>query len=206
MCSGSLVGIESVPKYELAFNPIMQTDRNWMSGALYASKRWVVSFCELEAFGIYAGMYPDEYVRSSIWYKPNSMGQLQGDRPATAYEGISILHSTGQKKRWNGNGSYGIWKCNGTRGLGNRHPNEKPIDLCLKLVALFSEKGETVFDPFCGSAAIGEACLALGRNYVGWDQNEKYVAQATLRLGDTCEYMRDKEALKLCCMNARELV
>jgi hypothetical protein len=202
--SGSLVGLKTVPKYKLEFKPLEAENRNWISGALYATKRWVLSFCEIEACGIYSEMYPKEYVRSGVWYKPNSMGQMQKDRPATAYEGIAILHGTRHKKKWNGNGSHGIWKCNGSRGLFDRHPNEKPIDLCLKLVALFSEKGETVFDPFCGSGAIGEACLALGRNYVGWDQNPKWVARATERCANTCAYMRDKEALKLCGMNVRE--
>ena len=149
-------------KYKLFFDPLTHEDRAWMTHALYACKRWVLSFCEGGAFAIYNAMYPEEYIRSGIWYKPNNMGQLTRDRPAACYEGISILHNKHYKKWWNGRGSYGMWKCNGTCGLSGRHPNEKPIDLCLKLVALFSDRGETVFDPFCGSGAIGEACLALG--------------------------------------------
>ena len=205
MCSGGLVGLQNVPKYQLFFDPLTQEDRAWMTHALYASKRWVISFCEVEALGIYNAMYPEEYIRSGIWYKPNSMGQLQKDRPAACYEGISVLHNKHYKKWWNGRGSYGMWKCNNTRGLSERHPNEKPIDLCLKLVALFSDRGETVFDPFCGSGAIGEACLALGRKYVGWDSSEMWVAQASERLANvTVGYARESDALKLCSMNTKE--
>ena len=201
MCSGSLVGTKSVPKYELDFAPLGMGDRDWVRGALSITRRWVVTFCELEASGLYSQLYPEEYVRGCVWYKPNSMGQLTADRPATAYEGLSLFHNKDVKKRWNGRGSYGIWKCNGTRGKADRHMNEKPIDLCLKIVALFSERGETVFDPFCGSGAIGEACLRLGRGYIGLDQEQYWVSRASARLMQyKHEPMTDEEALALCGM------
>lgn len=199
LCSGSLVGTKNVPKYELGFAPV--TDNSWVHDAVHATKRWVVAFCSVEEFGEYKRLAPDSYVRGGVWYKSNAMGQLTADRPATAYEGIALLHGASEKKRWNGRGSYGIWRCNGTRGKKDRHPNEKPIDLCLKLVALFSERGETVFDPFCGSAAIGEACLRLGRNYVGFDQDPAWVAKASARLASKdLAAVTDALALALCTM------
>jgi site-specific DNA-methyltransferase (adenine-specific) len=209
LCSGSLVGTKSVPKYELPFDPL--EDYTWLLDAVRITKRWVVSFCCVEGFGGMQAVAPAEYIRGGIWYKSNAMGQLTRDRPATAYEGIGILHGTKQdghpKKRWNGRGSYGIWRCNGTRGKKDRHPNEKPIDLCLKFVALFSERGETVFDPFCGSGAIGEACVRLGRNYIGLDNDPEWVEKARARLamvesklGLIGVAMTDEEALGLCRM------
>jgi site-specific DNA-methyltransferase (adenine-specific) len=134
------------------------------------------------------------------------MGQLTADRPATAFEGIAWLHSAERKKRWNGKGSYGIWSCNGTRGKKGRHPNEKPIDLALKLVALASERGETVFDPFCGSAAIGEACVRLGRGYLGLDFDAGWVAKARARLEGPLAPVTDAEALSLCAMWGRKVI
>jgi site-specific DNA-methyltransferase (adenine-specific) len=201
MCSGSLVGTKSVPKYDLDFSPLAMGDRDWVRGALKVTRRWVVTFCDLEALGIYSSLYPEEYARGCVWYKPNSMGQLTADRPATSYEGLALFHPKDVKKRWNGKGSYGIWKCNGTRGKEARHPNEKPIDLCMKLVALFSERGETVFDPFCGSGVIGEACIRLDRHYIGVDQDRYWVSRTVSRLTQyTYEPVTDAEALSLCVM------
>lgn len=199
LCSGSLVGTKNVPKYELGFAPV--TEHTWVNDAVRFVKRWVVAFCAVEEFGEYKRLAPTSYKRGGIWYKSNAMGQLTGDRPATAYEGVALLHGPG-KLRWNGRGSYGIWRCNGTRGKADRHPNEKPIDLCLKLVALFSERGETVFDPFCGSGAIGEACVRLGRSYVGWDQDPVWVEKARARLESlpASANLHDVEALHLCTM------
>lgn len=216
LCSGSLVGTKNVPKYELGFKPL--TGYEWLADAVRVAKRWVVTFCDLEAFGLIKQTLPDEYVRGCVWYKTNAMGQLTADRPATAFEGVCLLHGKGgfyPKKRWNGKGSYGIWRSPGTRGKKDRHPNEKPLELAQKLVALFSERGETVLDPFCGSAAIGEACLRLGRDYVGLDNDSagkgegiSWVARARERMcvvqADInlrgLPWLNDSYALTLCNM------
>ena len=200
LCSGSLVGKKSVPKRTLKFDPLTGAQHIWLIDACAMSRRWVVSFCAVEDFGRFQDLMGPQYVRSAIYARPNSMGQLTRDRPATAYEGIALLHNNKTKKRWNGRGSYGIWSCNSTRGKKDRHPNEKPINLCLKLVALFSDRGETVFDPFCGSAAIGEACLRLGRNYIGWDFDPEWVEKSSQRLANVREehFVTDEYALSLC--------
>jgi len=205
LCSGSLVGTKNVPKYELPFAPLASVA--WLEEALRIANRWVVTFCAVEDFGRMQDRCGKQYVRGAIWAKSNAMGQLTGDRPATAYEGVGVLHRLDVKKRWNGRGSYGIWSCPGTRGLKGRHPNEKPIDLCLKLVALFSDRGETVFDPFCGSGAIGEACVRLGRSYVGLDQDAAWVERTRVRLAAAEKTsVTDDEALKLCRMWGRSEV
>jgi DNA modification methylase len=197
MRSGSIK--KGIPKYELDFSPLTTSQHVWLKDALRLTRRWVISFCVLESFGRFQDLLGKEYVRGCVWCKPNSMGQLTADRPAAAYEGITCAHPLTTKKRWNGKGSYGIWSANGTRGKKGRHPNEKPINLCLKLVSLFSERGETIFDPFCGSAAIGEAALLLGRNYIGLDQNTEWVDKANERLKNI-EFgkMSDEYALGLC--------
>jgi site-specific DNA-methyltransferase (adenine-specific) len=188
-----------VPKVESKFAALAGYE--FALDLIRVSRRWALSFCALEDFGAYrATVGQKRYARSAVWYKPNSMGQLTGDRPAAAYEGIAVMHREG-KKRWNGRGSYGIWKCNGTRGEKGRHPNQKPLSLCLMLVAKFSERGETVFDPFCGSGRIGEAALLLGRQYVGWDSDADWVARATERLAAVVPgSMSDEQAITLCSM------
>lgn len=198
LCSGSLVGTKSVPKYELSFAALNPAQYSWLEDAMHISKRWVLSFCAVESFGHFQAMYGRSYIRGGIWTKPNAMGQLTADRPATCYEGIACMHRMDAKKRWNGRGGYGVWSCNGTRGKKGRHPNEKPIDLCMKLVSLFSDRGETVFDPFCGSSAIGEACVRLGRNYVGWDNSQEWVDKSIARLSANLEPVTDEFALGLC--------
>jgi DNA modification methylase len=142
-------------------------------------------FCAVESFGeiqqYVGGFGKGNYVRSGIWYKPNSMGQLTGDRPAIAFEGIAMMHNPAMRKRWNGRGRYAHWICNGTRGEPARHPNQKPLALLCDLVREFTDLGETIFDPFCGSGRIGEAALLCGRGYVGLDSDPIWVERAEVR-------------------------
>jgi site-specific DNA-methyltransferase (adenine-specific) len=208
MCSGTVLRKQKegklprgVPKYESAFASFGDAQNAWIKDAIRVAKRWVVVHCGVEDFGKFELLVGrPEYVRGCIWHKRNSIGQLTADRPATAYEGITLFHAADVKKRWNGRGSYGIWTCNGTRGKKDRHPNEKPLDLCLKLVSLFSERGEIILDPFAGSAAIGEAAVRLGRMYSGWDNDANWVMRAGVRLSAAggMEPVTDEHALSLC--------
>lgn len=194
-----IVGFSDTPR----FAPMSPSDTEALGQDLArVSKRWAIAFCADRMVGTYAKA--TEFVKSCVWHKPNSMGQLTGDRPASAWEMLALLHHPKVKKTWNGRGSWGIWKCNGTRGKKGRHPNEKPLHLCLKLVALFSNRGGTVLDPFCGSAAIGEACLLLGRRYIGLDFDHEWVERAKLRL-NAVEFgsISDEFALSLCTMNGQ---
>lgn len=190
-----------IPRVAPQFDPL--SDYAWIADLVRITRRWVVVFCTVEAFGDIKRIAPDAYVRGAIWYKPNSMGQLTGDRPAVCYEGITILHRK-VKRRWNGRGSYGLWTCNGTRGEADRHKSQKPLALCLKLTALFSEPGETILDPFAGSGRIGEAATMLGRDYLGFDNDSEWVDRANARLTSVANLagmMADTDALALCRNN-----
>jgi DNA modification methylase len=206
-----------IPRVELSFDPLHSY--HWVEDLPRVARRWAISFCAVEDFGTFRqAVGAERWVRGGIWYKPNSMGQLTGDRPAAAYEGLAIMHRK-TRKQWNGRGSYAYWsadsdefpseeahfQCNGTRGEKGRHPNQKPLALCLELVAKFSNRGETVLDPFCGSGRIGEACVLLGRNYIGLDSDAAWVAAATTRLeiAQGLPKRADAECLRLCAAPKR---
>lgn len=54
------------------------------------------------------------------------------------------------------------------------HPFEKPLSLIERLVRIYSNSGDTILDPFNGSGTTGEACIRLGRNYIGIERESKY--------------------------------
>ncbi len=146
--------------------------------ALRVARRWVVMFCDWRHAALLepAGL---PLVRLGIWVKPNSAPQLTGDRPATGWEAIAILHPPG-KKRWNGGGSRAVWTEN--RVDATYHPTGKPVPLLAKLVRLFSERGNTVLDPFMGGGSGAIACRKTGRNFIGIEIEPLYVAAAIHRL------------------------
>ena len=52
----------------------------------------------------------------------------------------------------------------------------------LELVELFTDPGDLLPDPFCGSGTTGVACLRLGRRFIGIEKDAKYAAIARERL------------------------
>lgn len=65
------------------------------------------------------------------------------------------------------------------RGL---HPTQKSLKLTEWLVATYSNEGETVLDPFCGSGTVGVACQNLNRHFIGVEKDPTYYETAKKRL------------------------
>ena len=62
------------------------------------------------------------------------------------------------------------------------HPAPFPLELASRLVQMFSFVGDTVVDPFCGTATTMVAALKHGRNSVGVELDTAYCKQAASRL------------------------
>jgi DNA methylase len=69
--------------------------------------------------------------------------------------------------------------------LQTHHRWEQNVDGFAKLVRWFTEPGETVASPFCGSGTEGVAALATGRRWVGCDVDPEAVATARERVRTT---------------------
>lgn len=151
--------------------------------ATRAAKRWVIAFCAFEQLGEYRRGVPHAWVRSGVWRKHDPTPQFTGDRPGVCGEALAIMHRPG-KKRWNRGGCAAYWLTNTSRGLERYggHPTPKPVKLMMELVAAFTDPGDTVLDPFCGSGTTGVACLRLGRRFIGIEQNPEYVDLSRRRL------------------------
>jgi site-specific DNA-methyltransferase (adenine-specific) len=61
-------------------------------------------------------------------------------------------------------------------------PTQLPLALLTPIVGCASDPGDLVIDPFNGSGTTGEACLQLGRRYVGIEKNERFAELARMRL------------------------
>jgi len=62
------------------------------------------------------------------------------------------------------------------------HPCQMPENLLKRIIAVSSNPGDCVLDPFCGSGTTAVVAYQLGRNYVGVEISEKYVENANKRL------------------------
>ena len=62
---------------------------------------------------------------------------------------------------------------------GNKlHPTQKPVPSLKPLVEAFSQRGELVLDPFCGSGSSLLAAKILGRRYLGIELSAEYAETA----------------------------
>jgi site-specific DNA-methyltransferase (adenine-specific) len=64
------------------------------------------------------------------------------------------------------------------------HPCQMPESLLKRIIAVSSNPGDCVLDPFSGSGTTAAAACQLGRNYVALDISEKYVKNAKERLAE----------------------
>jgi DNA modification methylase len=62
------------------------------------------------------------------------------------------------------------------------HPCQMPENLLKRIIAVSSNRGDCVLDPFSGSGTTLAAAKQLGRNYVGVEISKKYVENAKKRL------------------------
>lgn len=67
-------------------------------------------------------------------------------------------------------------------GRQGEHPTEKPLPLMMELVALYTDPGQTILDPFMGSGTTGVACIRQGRAFIGIEQKERWFELACHRI------------------------
>ena len=147
---------------------------------------WAVLFCmaegvrawrdEIEAAGA-------KYKRAMVWIKPDAMPQFNGQGPSVGHEMMVSAWCGKGHSSWNGGGRPGVFTYN-KNTQGAVHPTQKPLPLMKALVSLFSNEGQTVLDPFMGSGTTGVACVELGRNFVGIEQNSQHFDAACKRIED----------------------
>lgn len=74
-----------------------------------------------------------------------------------------------------------IW--NDVRGASTKdHPAPFPVELAERLIRMFSFVGDTVFDPFTGTASTQVAARQCGRSSIGVEVEPTYYAMAKARL------------------------
>lgn len=64
------------------------------------------------------------------------------------------------------------------------HPAQKPLILLERCISLFTNPGDLIVDPFCGSGTTARAAINLGRHYITGDLSAEYVAIARKRLAE----------------------
>lgn len=117
-----------------------------------------------------------------FWHKANAMpnygNKLMSDteycirlfKPSHGFVASGLPYSTYRK--------YHIDNVQSNNG----HPTPKPLSLMTKQILLFTQRGDTILDPFMGSGTTGVAAIQTGRNFIGIEIGPHYFAIAERRI------------------------
>ena len=72
------------------------------------------------------------------------------------------------------------------------HPTEKPVRLIERILALISDRGDTILDPFAGSGSTGIACIQTGRRCILIEKDERYCEMIVNRLKSYTTYQQPR--------------
>ena len=65
------------------------------------------------------------------------------------------------------------------------HPTQKPVDLLMRLINIFTDEGDIIIDPVAGSGSTLIAALELGRRAYGFEIKKEFYEKAKKWLEDT---------------------
>lgn len=188
-------GARTVEYGELNFDRIDEETRQKASDLMVQlSKGWLLCFCQAEAVQAWRECHESagaKYKRACVWIKPDGAPQFTGDRPGMGYESMVASWCGEGRSKWNGGGKHGVFTFSQRDNNSKKeHQTQKPILLMNELVHLFSNEGETVLDPFMGSATTGVACINLNRNFIGIERDQKYFDIACRRFENSMKQQR----------------
>ena len=138
------------------------------------SAGWVVATLAYQHAFVFDAAPPNglRCLRIGVWVKTNPMPQISADRPGQGWEAIAYMHRADVKPAWNGGGKAGNYHLPVQQRMG--HPTTKPLSMLEDWVRLFTNEGQTVFDPFAGSGTTLRAAANEGRKAIGAELDERY--------------------------------
>jgi site-specific DNA-methyltransferase (adenine-specific) len=145
------------------------------------ARRWVVMTCDWRHAAAAEAASPN-VIRLGVWVKMDPAPQFSGDRPATGWEAVLMLHRPG-RKRWNGGGLPAWWQNHIVKNNAV-HPTEKPLALVRRWVDQFTDFGDTILDPFAGSGTTLVAAVQRGRLAIGFEKDPAHYATARRRIDE----------------------
>ncbi len=135
-----------------------------------------------------------------VWVKTNPMPNFRGTRFTNAHETLiwATPRKTGKytfnyetmkklnggkqmRSDWNINICLGEERIKGADGK-SLHNTQKPLELLRRVILASTKQGDVILDPFLGSGTTAAAAKELGRNFIGIEREEAYVAAARARV------------------------
>lgn len=145
-----------------------------------------------------------EILNEIVWYKRNSFPNLAGRRFTASHENLLWGH-VGKKRQYyfnyklmksmkfpedllknDGKQMRTVWDIPNNKEKVEikfgKHPTQKPVRLCERLILATSKLNNVVLVPFCGAGSECVAAKALKRDFISYEIDNKYREIALKRL------------------------
>jgi DNA modification methylase len=146
-------------------DPPYDLDYPFLTDLLRVCSGNVIMFCAPE----HQFFVPDEY---AFWIKPSSTKNFS--KHLGRFVEMILIQRQGTTFNSNLNWSNYTGTYDDRLLAKQVHPFEKPQSLIDRLVAIYTNWGNTIFDPFMGSGTTLRSCWELGRNAIGCEINPEY--------------------------------
>ena len=70
------------------------------------------------------------------------------------------------------------WNRDNSKQYPKIHPTQKPVNLLKRLIEIFTDEGDYIIDPVCGSGTTLRAAAELNRNAYGFETSTEYCTKA----------------------------
>lgn len=157
--------------------------KTWTSVILPKVRGWFVTFCAQAQIGEYCQILENHKfvaVGTLVWQKTNPVPFNHKYKPINAWEAVVVGKRPGTK--FNGRVVHNVFLCKSPSPQQRIHPTQKPLSLIKRFVELFSSEGETVCDPFAGSATTVIAAVQMDRRALAFEKDPEIYQAAYGRL------------------------
>ncbi|WP_415328608.1 site-specific DNA-methyltransferase [Clostridium baratii] len=157
-----------------------------------------------------------EIINEVIWYKRNSFPNLSGRRLTASHETILWGHSGEKSRKYKfnyelikeadfpedllkqkGKQLRTVWDIPNNKKREElafgKHPTQKPLRVCDRIILATSDEGDIVLTPFAGAGTECISALKANRKFIGFEIEDEYIEIAKRRIDNEFENMKEKQ-------------
>ena len=116
-----------------------------------------------------------------IFIKDSSSQVLKANMKIVGATEYAVVLYREKLPKFNNNGKMILnwfkWNRDGKR-IPKIHPTQKPVNVLARLIEVFTDEGDVVIDPCCGSGSTLRACAELNRHGFGFEIDKNFYRQA----------------------------
>lgn len=127
------------------------------------------------------GNYSNKIVETIVWEKTNPL-PANGNNITNSFEFILVLGDSALKS--NSTYTKNIISTSVNSDMVKEHKAIMKQDVSDWIIDKFTNKGDTILDPFMGSGTTAISCIKYDRSYIGFELQKEYVTLSEKRIQD----------------------